>query len=127
MCSAISSWSTSSRTAFTPWRTRASMSSFTSCSNNSCFGAKCLPPHSTHNLPDTIEQLRGLGAVADSKHLVGGAQMLFYGGLGEVQALAYLGVAHALDYQTQYLPLAVRQRTEVRFLLAGRCVLYYVL
>src|SRR5215210_5616220 len=54
MCSAISSSSTSSRTAFTPWRTRASTSSFTSCSNSCFFEVKCLPSHSTHNLPDTI-------------------------------------------------------------------------
>jgi hypothetical protein len=34
-------------------RTRAPTSSFASCSNIG-FGAKCLPPHSTHNLPVTI-------------------------------------------------------------------------
>src|SRR5215213_9414356 len=39
--------------AFTPWRTLASTSRLTS-SSNSCLGVKCLPPHSTHNLPDAI-------------------------------------------------------------------------
>ncbi len=66
------------------------------------------------------EQLRRLGAVADPKHLVGGAQMLLYGGLGEVQALAYLGITHAFDDQTQDLSLSLRQRTKVHFFLADR-------
>src|SRR5215210_6471410 len=83
MCSAISSSSTSSRTAFTPWRTRASTSSFTSCSNSCFFEVKCLPSHSTHNLPDTISAGFWLVVVGALMVVLGGAVFFTLGKAGD--------------------------------------------
>ena len=63
---AISSSSTSSRTAFTPWRTRASTSSLTSCSKFSClFGVKCLPSHSKPTTYQTVSSSSMTQAIRD--------------------------------------------------------------
>ena len=68
------------------------------------------------------EEVGGLGAVAHPKQLVGGAQMLLYGGLREVKAPAYLGVREALDHVTQDLPLAGREGGEVAGLVIAQHV-----
>ena len=62
--------------AFTPSRTLASTSRLTSYSK-SCFGVKCLPPRSTHNLPDTITFETLTSRVRDLIERVVGASVLF--------------------------------------------------
>src|SRR5215217_889205 len=68
------------------------------------------------------EEVGGLSAVAHPKQLVGSAQMLFYGGLREVKAPAYLGVRESLDHVTQDLPLASREGGEVAGVILGQHV-----
>src|SRR5918997_5824865 len=65
------------------------------------------------------DQFRGLGAVAYFEELVGGAQVLLYGGLREVEASCYLGVAPAFDHEFQDLPLTGGETVEARRNLSG--------
>lgn len=53
-----------------------------------------------------------LESVVNSKQLLGGAQVLFYGRFGQEEAIGYLGVAQAVGYEFQYLPSARRERVE---------------
>src|SRR5215213_1756691 len=56
---------------------------------------------------------RRLVPVLDPQRLVGGAQMLLYGGFGEEEAPRYLTVAHALGDQLQDLSLAGSQVRQI--------------
>src|SRR5918995_1620473 len=69
-------------------------------------------------------EVRSLGAVAHPEHLVGGAQVLLYRGLREVEALAYLGVAQAFDDEPKDLSLAGGGGVNVMVLFLGQQVLH---
>src|SRR5215210_146775 len=79
------------------------------------------PFRSPLSVPAT-EDVGGFGAVVHPKQLVGGAQVLFYGGLREVKVPAYLGVGESFDHVTQDLPLAGREGGEVAGVILGQHV-----
>jgi len=61
-----------------------------------------------------VEEPCGLGAVADAENLVGAAQVLLHGRLGQKEAFGYLNVGQAFTDEVQCLSLTVGEDVEVR-------------
>lgn len=61
-----------------------------------------------------VQELGGFDAVSDAEELVGGAQVLLDGGLGQKKPPRYLGVGEALADELQDLPLAPREDVGAR-------------
>ena len=73
----------------------------------------------SHALVAVADEPGGRRAVLDTEDLVGRAQVLFHRGLGQEDALIYLGIGHTLADEIQGLALAIGEDSQVHNIFVG--------